>query len=156
LRTWRESLHDAWLTGASASLLSTAALGICGRIEQGTAVGPNNGPSQWLWGEQAAFERRATLQHTAAGYAIHHLMSTFWAALHERLFGGVAATGSVPQTLAAGALTSALACFVDYRLTPRRLRPGFEKQLSRTALFFVYAAFAAGLVLPQLVRRLRV
>lgn len=155
MRTWRESLQDAWLTGASASLLSTAALGVCGRIEQGTAVGPNNGPSQWLWGEQAAFEHRATLRHTAAGYAIHHLMSTFWATLHERFFGGSAARRSVPQLLAAGALTSAIACFVDYRLTPRRLRPGFEKQLGRRSLFFVYTAFGAGLVLPQLARRLR-
>lgn len=48
-------------------------------------------------------------------------------------------------TVAAAAATSAVACFTDYRLTPRRLQPGFEQRLSTASLTAVYAAFAFGL-----------
>jgi hypothetical protein len=50
------------------------------------------------------------------------------------------------------AATSVLACFVDYRLTPDRLTPGFEKRLSRRSLFVVYALFAAGLAAGTLLQ----
>jgi hypothetical protein len=36
---------------------------------------------------------------------------------------------------------------VDYKLTPRRLQPGFEAQLSKKSLVYVYAAFAIGLAI---------
>jgi hypothetical protein len=36
---------------------------------------------------------------------------------------------------------------VDYRLTPRRFMPGYERRLSRRSLGAVYAAFGAGLAL---------
>jgi hypothetical protein len=34
---------------------------------------------------------------------------------------------------------------VDYELTPKRLRPGFEVQPSKPAMLAAYAAFALGL-----------
>ena len=52
---------------------------------------------------------------------------------------------------AAGAVTAAaVACFVDYRLTPRRLTPGFEHRLSSKALLAVYACFAVGLAIGSM------
>ena len=45
---------------------------------------------------------------------------------------------------------AALACFVDYKMTPERLQPGFEKRLSTPSLFMVYASFGAALVLRGL------
>ncbi len=42
---------------------------------------------------------------------------------------------------------SALACAVDYTITPKRFTPGYELSLSRPSLVAVYAAFAAGLAL---------
>jgi hypothetical protein len=134
--TWREAFRRGALSGTVASLLSTAALAFCGRLAAGTAAGPLNGPSQWIWGERAAHVRRATWRHTALGYVIHHLMSVGWATLHEKHF-------------AHPALTSAAAAFVDYRVVPRRFGPGFEKQLGRPSLFVVYAAFALGLALGR-------
>ena len=39
--------------------------------------------------------------------------------------------------LAGAAAAAALACFVDFRLTPRRLTPGFEQRLSTGSLALV-------------------
>ncbi len=150
MSAWRPILREAIVAGTIASLLSTAVLAVCGRIERRDAVGPTNAPSQWLWGEGAAYETRATLRHTLVGYVIHHLMSIFWALVHQGAFGGRAATRTLPHALATGAISAGLANFVDYRLTPRRLRPGFEKHLSRWSLFAAYAAFGLGLALPAL------
>ena len=44
---------------------------------------------------------------------------------------------------AAGA--SALACTVDYTITPKRFTPGYEMRLSKASLAAVYAGFAVGL-----------
>jgi hypothetical protein len=50
---------------------------------------------------------------------------------------------------------AALAYFVDYRLTPRRLTPGYERRLSGRALLAVYASLAAGLALGGLLQAAR-
>ena len=46
--------------------------------------------------------------------------------------------------------TSAVACFVDFHLTPPRLTPGFEHRLSHRSLAAVYGAFAVGLAVGAL------
>jgi hypothetical protein len=141
-------VHAGVASGAIASLLSTALLATVGKLEGGSATGPINGPSQWLWGRQAARRRRPSLRHTIAGYAIHHATSSGWAILHERFYGPTPAA-TFAQEVARGAVTAALACAVDYQATPRRLRPGFETQLSRKSLAVVYASFAIGLALAR-------
>ena len=49
--------------------------------------------------------------------------------------------------VAGAAATSAIAAFVDFRLTPARFTPGFEHRLSRKAIAVVYSAFAVGLAM---------
>jgi hypothetical protein len=142
---WKQTTRQALVSGAAASVLSAAALAAMGRIENGDAAGPVNGPSQWVHGRWAAYMRGASLRHTLVGYLVHHAMSTGWALLHERVFGRKKHRQTVAQRIALGAITAAAANIVDYQLTPKRLRPGFEVQLSRKALFVVYAAFAIGL-----------
>lgn len=134
----------AWLSGSAASIASSVALVLAGRRELADGNAPLNGPSQWLWGRQAPYRHGFSVRHTVLGYAIHHLASVFWAMLYERM--------ARRQPLAAAAVTAATACFVDYRLTPERFTPGFEKRLSRKALFAVYVAFAAGLFATSLIR----
>jgi hypothetical protein len=150
--TWKQAVYRGAIGGTLASVLSALALAACGRLESGTAAGPVNGPSQWLWGKQAARVRRASWRHTAVGYAIHHLMSVGWATVHEKQ---VASPIPVPfaSHLGRGAVTAAVACFVDYQVAPRRLQPGFEQQLSRKSLLLVYAAFAVGLALGSAAQR---
>lgn len=147
---------DAILSGTAASLASAAALMVGSRIRDGSWAGGLNGPSQWLWGESEAYTRRATLRHTATGYAIHHSTSIFWALLYEAIFGGSRRKKPALQHCTEAIASAATAYVVDYHLTPRRLRPGFEKHVSPTGMVAVYAAFAAGLAITAILRdRLR-
>jgi hypothetical protein len=132
----------ALLSGTAASIASALVLALAGRRELGDAAAPLNGPSQWIWGRHAPYRNGFSARHTLVGYAIHHLASVFWATGFERARRRRA-------TLPAAIATSAVACVVDYRFTPQRFTPGFEKRLSRWALFATYAAFAAGLALAS-------
>lgn len=144
-------LTAALLAGSVASVASTIALALAGRAQLGHAAAPMNGPSQWVWGLDAPWRNRFSVRHTVVGYVIHHLASVFWALLFETLRRR--RRGGVRGEVAAAALTAAVANVVDMRLTPRRLTPGFERRLSRPALFFVYAAFGAGLAAAALLSR---
>lgn len=152
MKSWKATLRDGALTGAVASLTSTAALSLCGRCENGSAHAPTNATSHWLWGERAIREDNASARYTGVGYAIHHASATLWAVIYERLFGPLAERGEVVPAAGAAALVSGMACLVDYTLTPPRLRPGFEQRLSPASLTLVYAAFGAGLLAGSLAR----
>jgi hypothetical protein len=143
---------DALVSGSAASVASAAMLMACSKMHEGSAAGGLNGPSQWLWGEAEAYTREATLRHTAAGYAIHHATSLFWAALHEAVFGGSRRKKPPIQHCAEALASATTAYFVDYHLTPRRLRPGFEKHVSAKGMVATYAAFAAGLAIVAIAR----
>src|SRR4051812_20952514 len=145
MERWSDIARRAALSGAAASLLSASVLALCGWIENRSAAGPLNGPSQWLFGRRAAYRRDPSARHTLTGFAIHHATATGWALMHERIWGERKIEQSTAQRLGRAAITAAVANFVDYQLTPKRLQPGFEAQLSRTSLAFTYAAFAVGL-----------
>ena len=149
--SWNRALNRGLLSGTSASILSTVALLLFGRKESTSAVAPVNAISHWYWGDDAIRRSRPSIKYTVPGYLTHHAMSIFWATLFERVFG-LGLERSTGSAMAASATTAAVACFVDYQLTPKRLTPGFEHRLSRKALFVVYAGFAAGLALTALVR----
>jgi hypothetical protein len=150
---WTTSLQRGLVGGAASSIVSTAALALLGRTEAGSAYAPTNAVSHWIWGDEAAEHDGFSLKYTITGYAIHHLSSTFWAVLFEKLAGEKLDRKDVRVTLATSAATSALACFVDYKLTPERLKPGYEKRLSKKSLAGVYAAFAIGMALGALALR---
>lgn len=148
----RQSIVErSLLAGTVASVLSTGALVLCGRLEKRGGAAPTNATSQWVWGEQEAYERRPTLRHTLVGYAIHHAMAILWAAFHEGVFRRRGHAKPAVRVFGEAAATAALAYFVDYHLTPRRLRPGFEKHLGSSSFVVVYGAFALGLALVRLV-----
>jgi hypothetical protein len=134
------------VSGSVASVTSTFALGACGRWESGSAVGPINGPSQWLWGEAEAYTKEPTWRHTATGYLIHHAMAILWANVYEELQSR-SQSNSVASTCANAAIVSAMGYVVDYGVAPKRLRPGFKKHLGPASIFCVYASFGVGLAL---------
>jgi len=134
-----------------AGLTSAVALAAFGRLDGTTAAGPLNGPSQWLWGERAAHSRRWSWQHTAVGFVIHQLSAVGWAAMHVGYLAGPRRGENVADTLVRAAATATLAATVDYRLTPRRLQPGYEKQLSIPSMVGVYAAFGLGMAVADFV-----
>jgi hypothetical protein len=148
----RRIASDAVVSGTAASLASAAALMAASASNEGSFAGGLNGPSQWLWGEDEAYTRRLSLRHTATGYAIHHATSIFWAVLHETIFGASRRRKSPLQHCAEAAASAGVAYVVDYHLTPRRFRPGFEKHVSRKGMVAVYAAFAAGLAIAAIAR----
>jgi hypothetical protein len=147
--TSSQLLRSAGLSGTTASLLSAATLALCSKLDQNSFAGGLNGPSQWLWGEREASTRAATLKHTAVGYLVHHATSTFWALCYQKLFGS-AQRKSAARILGEAAALSAAAYLVDYKLTPRRLQPGFEKHVKPRSMVAVYASFALGLAAVQL------
>jgi hypothetical protein len=138
MKTWRQAFRAALYSGSVASLASTAVLVVAGRRELADGAAPLNGPSQWVWGRWASLTRGFSARHTVAGYAVHHVAATFWALLYEKW-------GSSRHPVAGAAATAAIANVVDFKCTPERLTPGFERRLSRPAVAAVYVAVALGL-----------
>jgi hypothetical protein len=147
MKSWKESIRYGLASGTAASILSTVALALCGKRETGSPFAPTNAISHWIWGDRAARHDEPHIRYTIPGYLIHHASSTFWAILLEKFVGSRINRKTPLNTLKVAAVTSAVACFVDYQMTPRRLEPGYEMRLSKKSLFVVYAAFGLGLAL---------
>jgi len=144
--------------GSSASLASVIALAWGGLRGCASALAPVNAVSHWLWRDAALCQQHASLRYSALGYVIHHSMSVFWGVVYEAALSVPEAPRSAPQSgagrvIATGLGLAALACFVDLRLTPERLTPGFERRLTRGPLAAVYLLFGIGLALPRLLAR---
>lgn len=135
MASWNRAVKEGLLVGSVASVVSTLALAALRRRETGHAAAPAN---------------QLDLRHLLTGYLIHHATSVFWATLYSRVYGQRPQARSIARILPASAAASALACFTDYRLTPRRLQPGFEKGLSTPATVLVYGSFALGLAAGNL------
>ncbi|HEY0065392.1 MAG TPA: hypothetical protein VGC21_24965 [Telluria sp.] len=153
MEKWKTAIERGLVSGASASVLSSAALAAFGKQEAGSVYAPTNAVSHWLWGDKAARRDGPSLRYTLVGYLIHHASATFWAVLLERFMGDRLNRSTVAQTVQAATAASAVACFVDYQMTPQRLKPGYEKRLSRPALAVVYGAFGLGLAAGVLLCR---
>ncbi|MCD2512998.1 hypothetical protein [Comamonas endophytica] len=146
-------LYEALIAGSCASLLSTLALAWAGHRELRSAVAPVNAVSHWRWGRPALRQRAVTRRHTLLGYAIHHGASIWWAALHAAAMQRHRLHHEPAAVLASAAVTSAIACVVDFKCTPERFTPGFEHHLSHRSVAGVYALFAVGLALGALAVR---
>jgi hypothetical protein len=144
----RSALRTGLIAGAMASIASTLALALSGRRETGSAAAPTNAISHWLWRGEAFVVDRPTLRHTVVGYAIHHLASTFWAVLYAWLHGNGREAQTAPKAMAGAVVAAAIACAVDYTVTPKRLTPGFEHRLSTGAMAFAIG-LAAGCLLAN-------
>lgn len=143
-------LARAVSAGTWASALSVVMLAIRGRHEAGTAAAPLNAPSHWLFGREALRSNRPSWRHTLSGLLIHHGSSLFWGLLYSRLLQQGQHCREPASTVLAAVGVTALAAWVDFRLVPKRLTPGFEHRLSKSSLMWVYGAFAAGLALGGL------
>ena len=148
---WKQVIIKGMLPGTLASLTSTGALALRGKQEAGSVFAGTNAISHWLYGDKAFRRDGPSLQYTLVGYAIHHASAHFWASIFEQVAGKVLDRKSVASTLAVSAAASAVACFVDYKLTPQRLRPGYEERVSKKSLALIYAAFGIGLAAGALI-----
>jgi hypothetical protein len=153
MEAWNTAFRRGLVGGATSSVLSTVALALLGRQQAGSAYAPTNAVSHWIWGDEALRADAPSMRHTVPGYLIHHGSATFWSVLFERVCGPLLDRRDPATTLGVATAASAVACVVDYRLTPRRLQPGFEQHLSRPALAVVYGAFGVGLALGAMLSR---
>src|SRR3954462_2799091 len=87
MNDWNQAARRAAKSGTAASLLSAGVLALCGYIENRSAAGPLNGPSQWFYGRRAAYQRGLSFRNTLTGLLIHQATAAGWAMPHERLFG---------------------------------------------------------------------
>lgn len=152
MKPWPQAWDDGLEAGAVASVLSAVVLAIASKQETGSSFACLNATSHWIWGDGAARHQEASVRHTIAGYAIHHAASCFWGVLYERVLGERTAGLSATPRVAAGLAAAAVACFVDYRVVPHRLSPGFELRLSRRAIAAGYLGFGLGLALAGMAR----
>lgn len=146
-------LREALMAGSFASVLSTFTLAWAGHSEVRSAVAPLNAVSHWRWGRPAFHQREFSVRHTLLGYSIHHCASIWWAAVHAAAMMHHPRSQQPAQVVAGALTTSVVACLVDFKCTPERLKPGFEHHLSRPQLGGVYLAFAAGLALGAMLAR---
>lgn len=153
MQNWTKTLERGLVSGATSSLLSTVALAIAGKKETGSALAPTNAVSHYVHGDKAARKSGASLRYTVTGYLIHHASSTFWSLVFEKAVGRHLDRSSPVGILTASAATSAFAAFADYKLTPKRLQPGYEKHLSQKSLAGVYACMALGLAIGSTLMR---
>jgi hypothetical protein len=150
MKTWPDAIRDGIASGSVASIASTAVLSACGNKENGTPYAPTNAISHWFWGERATRRDGLSARYTLLGYAIHHASSLLWATIYERFVGHKAERKEALPAIAGGLAVAGLACFVDYKLTPYRLQPGFEKRLSTPSMALVYGSFGLALALHGL------
>lgn len=154
MHNWNTAVRHGLISGATSSVLSTVTLAALGQKEVGSLCAPTNVISRWIHGDKAARQSGPSMRYTVPGYLIHHASATFWAILFERYAGSYLDRKAPAGLLSASAATAACAAFADYRLTPRRMRPGYEKHLSTSSLVMVYASFALGLAAgAALIRR---
>jgi hypothetical protein len=147
MKNWSEALADGLISGSLASVVSTAVLAVRGHAESGSVFAPTNAVSHWIYGDRAARQDGPSMRYTVPGYLIHHGSSLLWGVVYERWFGRHAEKGEVAPALGGAVAVAALACFVDYKMTPERLQPGFEKRLSTPSMAMVYGGVAAGFVI---------
>ncbi len=145
MQDWTTTLERGLVSGAASSILSTVALAIVGKQETGSAFAPTNAVSHYVHGDKAARHSGPSMRYTVPGYLIHHASSTFWSIVFEKVAGKYLDRKTPAGILTASAATSAFAAFADYKLTPKRLQPGYEKHISTPGLAIVYAALALGL-----------
>jgi hypothetical protein len=133
-----------------ASAATTAAIAICGQLEDGNSLPALNAVSHIPWGDEAAEQEDASLKYTATGTILNTIAVGSWALVYEAVFGKAARRGQKSTAILGGIAVSGLAYVTDYYVVPKRLTPGFEKRLSPASMLAVYSALALSLPLASL------
>jgi hypothetical protein len=150
MNLWKTALREGAITGTVAGVSSAALVAAMGQRQSGSAVAPLNAVSHWLFGDESLHADELSLRHTLTGFVTNHLAAIFWAMLYSRAYGHRDEAKHLPQAVAGGIATSAVAYVVDYHVVPKRLTPGYEHRISSGALLATYGSLAAGLALGAL------
>ena len=140
-----QTLRDGLVRSQFIALGAAAAVVLVGQIESGNGIAPLNTVSHIAWGDEGFEHPELSLKYTGAALALNQVSVVSWGLLHEWLFGRARDEGKLGVSLAGGALVSALAYVVDFKLAPARYKPGFETLLSSRGLLAVYLLLALSL-----------
>lgn len=141
------------LSGSIAAVTSSVVVAACSACEAHAGFAGINAASQWFWGQRAKRHLGPSWRYTAVGYLVHHFSSLLWAGIYEawRLRRPAGVRADAVRAL----VISGAACAVDYTITPKRFRPGFERHISRGSMAAVYVTFGIGLFAGAWWRRRR-
>ena len=140
-QTLRDGAVRSQLVAASAA----AAVAAVGQIENRDGIAALNTVSHIAWGDEGFDHDELSVKYTGAALALNQVSVTSWALLHEWIFGKARDEGQWKISLAGGALVSAIAYVVDFKLAPQRYKPGFETKISSRGLIAVYVLLALAL-----------
>jgi hypothetical protein len=134
-------LARALVSGTVSSLATALVASLMARRSGRSAAEPVNAVGSHLTGAHALWRRDFSLKATLPGVAINLGGCLFWAGVMERWVQRRPLRGTA-DALGRGGITAALAYSVDYLVLPRRLRPGYERKLSRAQLLAVYSVLS--------------
>ena len=140
-----QTLKDGLLRSQSVALLAAGAVALVGYIENGDGIAPLNTVSHIAWGDEGFDHPELSVKYTGAALALNQFSVTGWGLLHEWVFGRALDEGKWGVSLGGGALVSALAYVVDFKLAPDRYKPGFETLVSSRGLLAIYLLLALAL-----------
>jgi len=141
---WMSTGRYALYSGTMAGLASLLALMVSAKSEGRGALQPVNATSHWLHGGKAGEVSKADVQHTGIGLATHAASAMFWA-VPFALWLSSRSPRSLPRLFCEASLLSAFAALFDYGVVPKRLTPGWEHAVSRSAIAGAFVALAVGL-----------
>lgn len=145
-----DTLRRALWSGTAASVLSALTVAWRGRVERVGAVRAINAVSHWFKGGKAFQQKQPSLRYTLPAIMVHHASSVFWSTIFEQGLKRDGKDLSTSRIVKRAAGVTALAWFVDFHLTPKRLTPGFERVVSKRSLAMTYVAFGCGLAARSL------
>lgn len=123
-----------------------------GAIEHRAPFLPANAISHIFFGDKAFSEEPVT-KYWMSGLALNFAAMISWACVAELgYFLMKAPRGDVGSAAIVSVGTTLLAMIVDFHVVPKRFTPGFERVLSRRALYAVYLTLALGFFLSGLQR----
>ncbi len=140
-----QTLCDGAIRSQLIAASAAAAVAAVGQIENRDGIAALNAVSHIAWGDEGFEHAELSVKYTGAALLLNQVSVTSWALLHEWIFGKARDEGKWGVSLAGGALVSAIAYFVDFKLAPERYKPGFETKISSRGLIAVYVLLAIAL-----------
>ena len=145
---WKQIWIDGLMCSAAVALTAT----LRSLVEGRSFWRPINSISHIVWGRHAAEREACTIRYTVTGLLLNVVACVFWAGCYQAWRRTARRPNSLSTTALTGMGTSAIAYVTDYYVVPHRFTPGFELSLSRRSFPWLYAALAAGLFIPGLLR----
>lgn len=146
-------IHNTLVMGTWAMLFVVMSLLAVAKAERIPLWQPVHAVSHILFGDKVLHEARFHAKYWVSGFVLNAGAMYGWAVVAELgyLWLSLKAGDLITAVLMAIALTI-IAFITDFHIVPKRYTPGFEKVISRYALYTVYLCLAIGFVFGGMYR----